>query len=151
MHAAPPVQMPCGRSARWALGATLLAACACASLGGWLAERAGIAGLPLAAVVLGAALLAAARVGPRLARAPQRRLAWDGSTWRLDGAAGWPDVTMDCGGWMLLRWRGEDARAHWLPFQPDACGASAHLARAALRAHGGRTQVAAQPPVERHG
>ena len=78
-------------------------------------------------------------------------LAWDGSTWRLDGAAGWPDVTMDCGGWMLLRWRGEDARAHWLPFQPDACGASAHLARAALRAHGGRTQVAAQSPVERHG
>ena len=151
MRAAPPVQMRCGRSALWSVAVTVLGGAAFGTLLGWLAWHAGAGAAQLRLTIAGAALLTGAWSWRRLARAPQRVLAWDGQAWWLDGVPGWPQRMMDTGGWMLLRWRDEGGGLRWLPLVPAACGASAHLARAALLAHAEAPRRPARTLFERHG
>jgi hypothetical protein len=151
MRAAPPVQMNVGRSAAWALGVAVLRGGALATLLGWMAWHAGLASLPVRLAIAALALAIGVASARSLMRAPQGLLAWDGASWRLDGAPGGPERVLDAGGWLLLRWHGEDGRVHWLPLVPGRCGASAHLARAALLAHGLGPARAKGKALWRHG
>ena len=139
MRGAPPVQMACGRDARWAAAVALLLATSSATLVGWLAWHAAPADrlLPLlaAAATFGVAALTA---WGRVARQALRPLAWDGRTWMLSGAPCGVEVMIDLGGWMLLRVTYPAAgRVHWLPLGLRSDDAQTHLRRAALHAHGG--------------
>lgn len=150
MRGAPPVQMACGRDARAAGGAAALSATAAASLAGWLAWH-GTWPVPLAAFVVIVCGLLAAVVGWRRVMAEgERRLAWDGRAWALDGMPGEVAVMIDTGGWLLLRFQSA-AACRWLSLRPARCGAPAHLARAALQAHAGRAAAGGLGGFERHG
>ena len=146
MRGAPPVQMACGREARAAVAVGLLSATAAAAFFGWLGWHAQWPSGLIVATMAAAALLAGAAGGWRVKRAGERRLAWDGRTWALDGIAGEVGVMVDVGSWLLVRHRSVDAVV-WLPLRLRSCGASVHLARAALQAHAGRASAGARLDV----
>jgi hypothetical protein len=145
MHAAPSVTYPVGRSrfagallaAVWLLGgAAILAWTFATPLPGWRHL--------LAACVLAAAGFAAL-VG--WLRSPRGSLAWDGSDWRWEGAAGEPALALDLQARMLVRWIPAQGRPLWLWLERDAALSHWDALRRALYS---RTTTAAShggPPV----
>ncbi len=150
MRAAPPVQMVCGPDRHWAAAAALPAGLAAGVMLYWICWHAGLRP-PLA---LGVAAVAASGAGVwawrRTMRVPARTLGWDGSVWRLDAGSGSVISKLEVGDWRLLYWRDEGG-ACWLPLSLSRCGAPAHLARAALRAHGLTSLSHRGAGLERHG
>jgi hypothetical protein len=143
MRAAPALQLTLERFSAWRTSVALLCAAAAASIAAWL--QAG----PWTAV---AAALAAGVSLPLTRRVPCR-LSWDGERWRL-GAAGAPldelpcgtlRVMIDVGGFLLLRFEAEGARAmQWLPVQRSGLEASWHALRCAV--YSPRPAASSVPP-----
>lgn len=150
MRAAPPVQLACSLESRWALGVGLLAGVSAATFAAWLCAHAALASEVTLAAAVAAGGLAAAAAWRHAARTPQRRLAWDGRAWSLDGAPGDVELVLDAGDWLLLRWQ-DGGRARWLPLTPRRCGAPLHLACAALLAHAVRRAGPSAGGFGRHG
>jgi hypothetical protein len=105
----------------WRTAGALLHGLALASVLAWaVAPVAALAALPLVAVL-----------ALRRPAAPVPRLAWDGRVWQLDGAEARPQITLDLGGWMLLRVTA-GRQTHWLPLSAAASPAGWPALRAAL-------------------
>jgi hypothetical protein len=144
MRAAPPVQMACGRDARWSAAVAALTALSAATGVAWAGWQ---AAWPPALQWTLAPAVAAALGGwtwRRLERQPERRLVWNGSAWTLDEAPADVELMIDLGDWLLLRvTTAADGRARWLPLDLRGRGGAApsssarHLCRAALLAHAG--------------
>jgi hypothetical protein len=113
VHAAPPVRVDLGRGRGWPV---FVGFCAGAAVGNtsawWLLREEAASPLPvglLAGVVAG--LIAfwtcyrAQAVGV---------LQWDGAQWQWRGAAGQAHVTIDLGGWLLLRFEPQDGLRQWI-------------------------------------
>ena len=105
----------------WRAVGALLHGLAAASLLAWAVA-------PVAALV--AVPLVVWMLRPR-SEPPAPRLAWDGRVWQLDGAEARPQITLDLGGWMLLRVTA-GRRIHWLPLSAAASPAGWPALRAAL-------------------
>ena len=154
MRGAPPVQMACGRDARWHAAECGVAALAAACLGYGLSRQLNLTpGLPLPAA---AALALAAPVAwwRWVDRRPRSMLVWDGTAWSLDGKPGDVELMADLGRWMLLRFSDhEGARPWWLPMDLRRFGAAAHLCRAVIHAHAGALSPAhaGEMPRSPHG
>ncbi len=149
MRAAPPVQMACGRDARWSAAVAALTALSAATGVAWAGWQ---AAWPPALQWALAAAIAAALGGwtwRRLERQPQRRLVWNGSAWALDEVPANVELMIDLGDWLLLRvTTAAGGRALWLPLGFGNRGASPstsarHLCRAALLAHAGHAALKA--------
>lgn len=136
MRAAPPVQMVCGREARWHAAVMTLGAGAAASAAAWASSWFGQSPACSSAAA-GLAAAGAAILAVRSNRSSTcETLVWDGQVWRLQGRPGSVDVMIDLGGWLLLQFHADGTSAvRWLPVNLAGCGAPAHLCRAALLAH----------------
>lgn len=150
MRAAPPVQMICGPDRQWAAAVALPAGLAAGVTLHWVCWHAGLGLVPALAATAVAALGAGAWAWRRTLRVPARTLGWDGSVWRLDARPGSVIPKLEVGDWRLLYWRDEGG-ACWLPLSLSRCGAPAHLARAALRAHALPRLSHRGDGLERHG
>jgi hypothetical protein len=139
MRGAPPVQMACGRDARWHGAECALAALAAGSAVFWLLLYQGLPPHLVLPVVAGVALGAAASWWRWVDRQSRQFLAWDGVGWALDGTAGDVALMIDLGPWMVLCFRPhESSPRRWLAVDLRRCGAPIHLCRAAVHAHAGQ-------------
>lgn len=149
MRGAPPVRVDCGPDRRWRAFEALVAGTSLASGCGWLAQRLDVPALPIAATAAGIASIGVWLMQIRRERV--REIAWSGRIWTLDGSAGRPQVMLEFGDWMLLRFGfdGRRAGAAWMPLDLSAAPDTRHLLRTALH-----TQVSAgdvPPTVPGHG
>ena len=116
MRVAPPVQaLSCG-AGPWRSLQQALYALSAAVAAGWSAAQLGGSGTAAACAAAAAGLLVAVLAGRRRAEAASR-LAWDGAAWQLqpprgEALAGQPRLTIDLGGWMLVRFM---PGRFWLP------------------------------------
>lgn len=143
MKAAPPVQVTVGRFGAWRLAVGLVMAITVAAVSRWwvtLHADASLAGVWARVAFAGAAGLAIAGAASLL-RQPARSLRWDGQRWHLglagqvghEPAAGRLRVTLDLGGWMMLRFEPENSRrACWIPVQRPGLESSWHALRCAV-------------------
>ncbi len=151
MRASPAFQCVLKRSGVWRAAIAAVAGVGVAVLLIWLATRsepvpifglAAWAGAMLAVPVLAASLM----------RVPVVTLRWDGQQWwlarlarssraaaaaQIDAIAGEIDVSLDFGGWMLLRFRPISAArreraSRWLPVQRRGLEAYWHALRCAV-------------------
>jgi hypothetical protein len=127
---APPVSVCCAGTV-WIHVQAALNALAAAVAGTWLAQHAGVSGLPLA-LLAGAEAAAVFALTLWAGRGPVRRLAWDGNAWTLDGDEVDAAVMLDLGRWLLLRLRRAAGGSDWLAVTASECGAAFHGLRAAL-------------------
>lgn len=101
MRSAPAVQVVLGADAGWRWGVAFCCAVASASLAGWAALLIGASPAVAAGVAVACGLFASAGSCLYLP-APAGELAWDGSQWHWNGAAGDVKVSIDLGPWLLL-------------------------------------------------
>ena len=141
MHAAPPVRMSLAPDRAWHAAIALSAAVAGANLAAWGALHAQASLAVTATIALVAAAVAACAARRRLRGSGAGVLAWDGTVWQWSAAAVPPRptevcVTVDLGGWLLLR-LALAVPAHpvvWLVASRRGAGALWPLWRAALYA-----------------
>jgi hypothetical protein len=151
MRHAPPLQFRVRHYGLWHAFVLLLAVSACASVLAWWWAQPVPAPLwnSVATVLAALATLACAAT---LWRAPPLTLRWDRQCWWLarDGAAeqaGTLAVAIDLGGWMLLRFVGEEqsadlvwrSRVVWIALQRQGLDAQWHAIRCAL--YGARPEL----------
>ena len=136
MRPAPPVQVTVQRYGVWRGVVRALAAAGALAITTWLLGRArpvDVAAWAIAAFA-GVAIVVLALSSLRLAPC---RLVWDGRTWRLvrgndEPSAGTPQLAIDVGAWMLVRFEAPGRRAAWLPLQRAGLEADWHALRCAL-------------------
>ena len=149
MHVPPPVSVRATGGRRWRALRALLPALAAAVGTTWILQWThGVAGVTAGGIglVIGAAVavLAWRAAAPRPAT-----LAWDGTTWSLDGTAGRADVMLDLPGWLLVRLRpAARGPVRWVAVSGAEAGADDTLLRAALHA-GANAAAAGEPPGPR--
>lgn len=181
MRAAPAVDYPVSQDGLWrrvpaALGGVLGAVPAAwaaslmaldlplpdPALRSMFPSAAGAIHLWFGALFVGALVLPAAALGAwlgwRLSRVAPGSIHWDGGAWFRRAAAGseaqagWPEVALDWGHWLLLRWRPEVSAASGrrggavcIPLARRDLPAQWHLLRVALRNPEPRVDVASEP------
>lgn len=141
MRAPPPVAVDIAAPRGWRMVQALAFAAAAACVAAWgvqhligsgAASALAMAGAAAAAALLGGAL------GWRLARGSALRLAWTGQGWTCrqpamdEALAVRPSVSLDLGGWMLLRLTPERGAVIWASVARGDAGADWHPLRAAL-------------------
>jgi hypothetical protein len=137
MRAAPPVSVRChgGRAWRWLHAVLPALAAAAATL--WALSWAEIS-IAIAAVCAPCVGVAVGWLARRAA--PTVVLAWDGQRWTADGNAGALEVTIDLGGWLLLRLRPDTGgRVRWIAVSSSEAGVALHGLRAAAYARPAET------------
>ena len=149
MRGAPPVRVDCGPDRRWRAFEAVVAGISMASGCGWLAQRLDMPALAIAATAAGIASIGLWFL--QIRRERLRELAWSGRAWTLDGAAGRPQVMLDFGDWLLLRFGfdGRRAGAAWIPLDLSAAPDTRHLLRTALYSQA--SSLDAPPSAPRHG
>jgi len=156
MRPPPPVAVRAGGGPVWRGVQAALPALGVAVLKLWTLR---LAGVPMT-VAAPAALLLGSAIGAWLWRREAGRtkaLAWDGAAWTVDGTPATPTITLDLGGWLLLRLRtgpvvaAGDAGASglrptsWLAVCAHEAGPSWHGLRVALVAQVGPPEGASLP------
>lgn len=138
MRAAPALQVSLRRFGVWNAAVLALAGLAMAALIAWLITRERPIGM---GVWVGTALsvVAAAALAASALRTRPTRLHWDGRSWHLGSAGadlsqGDLDVTIDLGGWMLLRFihPAPTEKVVWLPVQRLGIESQWHALRCAV-------------------
>lgn len=146
MRAAPAVDYPLACSGFWQGGAALCASAACAALAWWAASGWETSLWLACSLSLGGATVGAA-AGWRAGRGRPGQLVWNGQSWTLrelrlqaqaSVEAGSPEIALDWGDWVLLRWHGSIRRGwtshRWLPLARRDLPRAWHALRVALRA-----------------
>jgi hypothetical protein len=140
MRAAWPAHFPVATRSAWLALLSGLWGLAAASLMAWCGWHAQLGRVSLAPAALGGLLVAlwlSRWLPARSAKDLADHLRWDGCAWCLLGSnpePGHPQLIMDGGAWMLLRWRGQGARSRvrWLPFSAVDDPAAWHAFRVAV-------------------
>ena len=133
MRGAPPVRVVCGPDRRWRTFERAVACAAAATASAWGAQRLGLPVPVMAGLAAGMTLIAMRRLEAEPEHPPT--LAWRGDAWTLDDDAGQPQVMLDLGNWLLLRFRFDSGKAPaWLPLDLSALSGTRHLLRTALHA-----------------
>jgi len=153
MRSPPPVAVRTGGGPVWRGVQAALPALGLAVLKLWTLR---LADVPMA-VAAPAALLLGSAIGTWLWRRKAWRttaLAWDGAAWTVDGTPVTPTITLDLGGWLLLRLRTGPVVAagalglrppSWLAVSAHEAGPSWHGLRVALVAQVGPPEGASLP------
>ena len=139
MRAPPPVSIDIPAPRGWRAVQALAFAAAGACVAAWSAQHVGWPDAQVAgAAALGALGLAA--LGWHLCRGTPMGLAWTGRQWLYRSPAAAepvpvdPVISLDLGGWMLLRLKPPLGAVVWVAVSRGDAGAAWHLLRAALYA-----------------
>lgn len=135
MRGAPPVRVVVRPGPKWQAFERVVWALAAASTTAWLCAHVALEQLPVLALSLVCALLAALAMRRLQRREPVSTLDWTGQDWRVGDREARPAVRLDLGPVLLLSVDMPGARRRWLPVDLRQDPAAAHLLRAALMAH----------------
>jgi hypothetical protein len=153
MRQAPPVRVRGSGGRIWRMLCAGLPALSLGVLLFWLQQQLLPAGDAVRVLVAAAAAGICARLLWR--RQPgEQDLAWDGSSWTVDGTPGGRlQVMLDLGPWLLLRLRAEAAghppraAVRWLPLSAREAGAHWPALRAAVYSRAPLPDPASTPPA----
>jgi hypothetical protein len=133
MRPAPAVSVCCSGGRPWLLAVALLHVVATAAVAVWLLQH-----LELHPAWAAIPTLLLTGLTYSLAGRQAVRLVFDGQGWTADGRPGRPELMIDLGRLLLLRWWPEDAsQASWLPCSAAEAGPAWHAFRVAVHAQRG--------------